>query len=165
VRAGSVIPGIAADPGSGKLYVVWQDARFSGSRQDGIALSSSTDGGLTWSDPIQVNRAPSAQAFTPSIAVARSGKLGVTYYDLRNDTSGDALLVTYWLVTSSDGGATWEETPVTGPFDMRPALFGGTYFLGDYQGLVASGDTFVPFFVGANAGNSANPTDVFVRAL
>ncbi len=48
---------------------------------------------------------------------------------------------------------------------MRPAVFGGIYFLGDYQGLVASGETFVPFFVGANAVNSANPTDVFVKAL
>jgi hypothetical protein len=165
LRAGSVIPGIAVDPNSGKIYVVWQDARFSGGRQDGIALSSSTDGGLTWSAPLQVNRAPSAQAFTPSIAVAGSGKLGITYYDLRNDTSGDALLATYWLVTSADGAATWDETPVTGPFDMRPAVFGGIYFLGDYQGLVASGETFVPFFVGANAVNSANPTDVFVKAL
>jgi len=165
MRAGSVIPGIAVDPNSGKLYVVWQDARFSGGRQDGIALSSSTDGGVTWSAPLQVNRAPSAQAFTPSIAVARSGKLGITYFDLRNDTSGDALLATYWLVTSTDGAATWDEAPVTGPFDLRPAVFGGAYFLGDYQGLVASGDNFVPFFVGANPGNSANPTDVFVKAL
>jgi len=165
IRAGSLIPGIAADPSSGKLYVVWQDARFSGGRQDGIALSSSIDGGLTWSTPLQVNRVPNAQAFTPSIAVARSGKLGITYYDLRNDTGSDALLATYWLAMSADGGTTWEEASVTGPFDMRPALFGGAYFLGDYQGLVANGDNFVPFFVGANAGNSANPTDVFVKAL
>jgi photosystem II stability/assembly factor-like uncharacterized protein len=42
---------IAVDPKSGQLYAVWQDKRFSEGRfrrHDSIALSTSTDGGLTW---------------------------------------------------------------------------------------------------------------------
>jgi hypothetical protein len=35
-------------------------------------------------------------------------------------------------------------------------------FVGDYEGLAHVGDTFVPFFVQANSGNTANPSDVFV---
>ena len=40
----------------GSLVAVWQDARFSGGVRDGVALSRSIDGGLTWSAPVQVNR-------------------------------------------------------------------------------------------------------------
>jgi hypothetical protein len=34
----------------------------------------------------------------------------------------------------------------------------------DYEGLVASGGSFVSFFVTANSGNTANPTDVFATS-
>ena len=42
----------------GRLYAVWQDARFSDFQNDSIAFSQSLDGGLTWSDPIKVNETP-----------------------------------------------------------------------------------------------------------
>ena len=35
------------------------------------------------------------------------------------------------------------------------------FFTGDYEGLAARGAAFVPFFVTANSGNTANRTDVF----
>src|SRR6266478_9689658 len=66
IRSGSVVPSIAADRVNGALYVAWEDARFSGMARDGIALSKSTDGGLTWSAPVQVNGAPAVPAFTPA---------------------------------------------------------------------------------------------------
>jgi len=34
------------------------------------------------------------QAFTPSVHVAANGDVAVTYYDFRNDTTGDAALST-----------------------------------------------------------------------
>jgi hypothetical protein len=49
VRTSDIIPDIAVDPSSGQLYAVWQDKRFDDGRHDGVALSTSTDGGLTWS--------------------------------------------------------------------------------------------------------------------
>jgi hypothetical protein len=48
----------STDPVSGRLHVVWQDARFTGGQADSIALSSSDDGGRTWSAPIRVNATP-----------------------------------------------------------------------------------------------------------
>jgi len=162
IRTGSVVPSIAVDRSNGTLYVAWEDARFSGAR-DGIALSWSTNGGLTWSPPVQVNGAPAFPAFTPSLAAA-GGKLAVSYYDLRNDVPSDSsrTLVTHWLAISSDSGATFSETLIGAPFNIRGAagVDGPAYFLGDYQAVAAVGADFLPFFV-AVPGNG--PSDVYFR--
>ena len=44
---------------------------------------------------------------------------------------------------------------------MKTAPFAGGFFVGDYEGLATIGSTFVPLFVQANTGNTANRTDVF----
>jgi hypothetical protein len=161
VRDGSIVPQIAADPASGRLYVVWQDARFSGFARDGIALSTSADGGLTWSAPAQVNQAAGVQAFTPSVAVAASGRIAVAYYDFRfGDPAPPGLWTVRWLAESGDGGATWDEVPAGGPFDLRLAPDAGGYFLGDYAGLAGLADSFVPFFAMSGLA-SGDRADVF----
>ena len=68
IRDGANLPQIAVAP-NGHLWVAWQDARFSSGAHDGIALSRSTDGGRTWSAPVQVNSRPSVPAFTPNVHV------------------------------------------------------------------------------------------------
>ena len=159
VRTGDILPEIAVDQQSGALYLVWQDARFSAGDHDGIAFSRSVDDGLTWSAPTQINKATNTQAFTATISVNQEGTIGVTYYDFRNDNSDPHVLLTnYWMVRSTDGGATWSESGVSGPFDMRTAPYASGYFVGDYEGLTTE---LMPFFVQANSGNTSNRTDVF----
>jgi len=58
VAGGNLLTDLAVDPASGRLYLVWQDARFNDGRADGIALSSSADGGSTWTTPVKVNATP-----------------------------------------------------------------------------------------------------------
>src|SRR5262249_51035526 len=94
VPDGDPLTSVAVDPNNGTLYAVWADARFSTKfSSDGVALSMSTDGGLTWSDPIKVNQTPTnipagdQQAFTPTVAVNSSGTVAVSYYDFRNNDS------------------------------------------------------------------------------
>ncbi len=167
VKTGELVRGgvatIAVDPVNGTLYMVWQDARFSGGLRDGIAFSKSTDGGLTWSPPVQVNQAPNVQAFAPQIAVTSTGKIGITYYDFRKDTSDPATLLTnFWQITSQDGGKTWQEFPLSPSFDMRTAPVTGLGFMiSDYEGLVPVGNSFFSLFVATNSGNTSNRTDVF----
>lgn len=162
IRSGSVVATIAADPaGDGVVYVAWEDARFSAGAHDAIALSRSADGGATWSAPVQVNaRAPGAQAFTPVLAVAEGGRLGVSFYDLRNDDPGDParLTVTQWVASSGDGGATFTETLIGAPFNVKaaPLVDGPAYFLGDYQGLAHAGTVFLPFFAAVPEGGASN---------
>jgi hypothetical protein len=166
IRAGDIIPKTTIDPTNGQLYVVWQDSRFTGGQYDEIALSTSTDAGATWSAPIQVNTNTPADrpGFTPAVQVSSSGTVGVSFYDLRSLTGETTTLPTdYWLVTSTDYGASFgDEVHLAGPFDMLTAPHAGSaLFIGDYQGLDTSGSTFDPFFIQTNSGDSANPTDVF----
>lgn len=160
VRDGSILPQIAIAP-NGTIYVVWQDARFSGGDHDGIALSRSSDGGLTWSAPVRVNRKLSAQAFTPTVHVRADGLIAVTYFDLSSNTANaTTLLADYWIAQSADGIA-WRWDRISPAFDLDIAPNAGGLFLGDYQGLVSKGSQFVPFFVRTNDGDFANRTDLY----
>jgi hypothetical protein len=165
VRSGTALPSIAVDIASGALYIVWEGV-LPGKTLDGVALVASRDGGLTWSAPVLINGAPDVAAFTPTVAVAPDGTVGVTYYDLReaNFSDGSTFRTAAWLAVSHDDGGTWSDEPLGAAFDLRPAALVNSYFLGDYQGLVTSGNVFVPFFVGATPGDHDH-TDVFVRAV
>ena len=165
VRTGDIIPDIAVDAQSGALYVVWQDARFSGGSHDDVAFSSSTDGGLTWSMPIKANQTPvPAAAFTPSVDVAADHTVGVTYYDFRGNDAAPGLATDYFLVHSHNGGASWEpETRITpASFDMESAPDAGGYFVGDYEGLTHVGNRFMPLFVQSVVAGAGQPTSPVV---
>jgi Neuraminidase (sialidase) len=167
IRTGDIIPEPAIDPATGQLYVVWQDSRFNGGHFDEVALSTSTNGGATWSAPIQVNtNTPSNRpGFTSAIYVNSAGVVGVSYYDFRSLTTETTTLPTdYWFRTVTSTLSLGPETHITGPFDMKTAPFARGFFVGDYEGLTAVGTTFHPFFVAANSGNTSNRTDVFTTA-
>jgi len=166
VRTGGALPSIAVDASTGSVHVVWEDSGFGDQTRNGVALSTSTDGGLTWSATVHVNRAPSTPAFTPAVA-AGGGKLGVAYYDLRDDAPADAsrFLASSWLIVSADGGASWQETALAAPFDLQTAPFAQGYFLGDYQGLAWDGTSFVSLFAAANSGNVADRTSLLFRRV
>lgn len=150
---------------AGQLFVVWQDARFSGGSRDGIAFSRSGDGGITWSAPLRINADPAVQALVPSVNVRADGMIGVSYYDMRSNTADPAtLLVDYWLAFSRDG-LVWNESRIAPAFDLAVAPVDRGYFLGDYQSLASSGGNFFPFYVRTNSFDLANRTDVFVTPV
>jgi BNR repeat-like domain len=164
IRTGDIIPQVASDEraGTDNVYVVWQDARFTGFQRDQIAFSKSTNGGVTWSEPVRINnRQFATQTFTPAVRVDADGNIAVVYHDFRNDRLGDARLDTdVWMVRSTDGGATWREERVTDtPFDMRTAPVARGFFTGDYIGLAAAGTTFHPFWSASES--DADGTDAF----
>ena len=158
IRDGANLGSLAAGR-NGQLAMVWQDARFSGGARDGIALSRSLDGGLTWTAPVQVNRVPSVQAFLPTVHVRDDGTIGITYYDLRSNTPEPSLLTDYWLIQSSDG-VTWRESRIAATFDYHTAPFARGLFLGDYMGLTSAGTTFIPVYALANTGDLGNRSDI-----
>jgi hypothetical protein len=98
--------------------------------------------------------------------VDSAGTVGVTYYDFTNDDpSGGPLDTDAWFTASQNGGLTFtpRERLTDAPFDMRAAPDARGFFVGDYEGLTWADGPFVPVFVLANAGDTANPTDVFSR--
>ncbi|HEX6680900.1 MAG TPA: sialidase family protein [Gaiellaceae bacterium] len=162
IRTGAGLPDIAVAP-DGTLYAVWSDGRFSGFAHDDVALSRSTDGGHTWSEPIKANASPAGvAAFTPSVDVASDGTVAVTYYDFRNNTPSTSTLPTDAFANfSTDGGSTFggEERLTSSSFDLDLAPNAGGLFLGDYVGLSHVGATFLPFYT--QTVSASNPTDIF----
>jgi hypothetical protein len=178
VRTGDIIPDVAVNPDNGRLYAVWQDARFSGFQNDSIAFSQSLDGGLTWTDPIKVNATPTSvaagnqQAFTASVDVAEDGTIAATYYDFRNNTAEADLKTDYFVVhchpaapTSCTSPANWvNEVRLTDTsFDMRQAPLTTTgFFTGDYEGLASAGTDFTAFF---SQPHGSDPSSAFFRRV
>jgi hypothetical protein len=181
VRTGDIVPDVAVNETNGRLYAVWQDARFSGFENDSIAFSQSLDGGHTWSSPVKVNKTPTnipagdQQAFTASVDVAADGTIGVTYYDFRNNTGGATLPTDYWAIhchpttaTACTNAANWgDEIRLTDTsFDMlrAPLATGseGGFFTGDYEGLASAGNDFTAFF---SQPHGTDPSSTFFRRL
>jgi hypothetical protein len=171
----------AVGPNNGTLYAVWNDTRFLGAPYDSIGFSMSGDGGLTWSAPVKINQTPTTipvgnqQAFLPSVAVAADGTVGLTYYDLRNNTLAAGLPTDYWFIhadprTDLTNPASWsQELRLTNTsFDVEAApLPFGDFFLGDYAGLADAGNDFVPAWVmpHANPDGTLDPDSVFSRRV
>ena len=172
VRTGDILPIWAVDRSNtatrGNIYVVWMDRRFNDADHNDILLARSTNGGRTWSAPVVVDKTPrGVDAFTPYVDVDAQGRVAVTYYDFRNDVTGDVALSTdLWITHSHNGGQTFptEARLTPSSFDMRTAPYALGYFVGDYTGLAHIGGIFHAGWVGANDGNLGNRTDVFHRA-
>jgi hypothetical protein len=105
---------LAADategPFKNRLYAVWGDIRFG---RNQIMLSHSSDKGKTWSQPVLVSDAPPQSQFenapgdcVPTVAVNKTGVLGVMWYD-RRESAGT---LAYWprFAVSQDGGETFQ---------------------------------------------------------
>jgi len=165
VRAGVEIPDIAVDS-TGRIYVVWSDARFSRGTTADVVLSTSTDG-RKWTTPVQVNQTPvaAAAAFNATVAVTSDGTVGVLYYDFRDNTGAAGLPTGVFLAHSHDQGATWTENRLYPDFDMENAPVARGYFLGDYQGLTAIGRDLLAFFsVARSSDNTADVVSVRISA-
>jgi hypothetical protein len=160
---------VAVDPTSGALYAVWTDGRFNDGSHNDVILSKSTDGGLTWSEPVKVSQNPvGVDAFTPSVHVNAAGDVAVTYYDFRRDNGSGAVETDFWAEVSGNGGSSWTETRLTASaFDITtapvaPASRG--YFLGDYMGLTSRGTQFLNLYI-KTTGNLSNRTEAIFQTL
>jgi hypothetical protein len=163
LRTGAGLPSVAIDPRTGELYVVFEGTDFTGGGYNQVELVHSTDRGAHWSRPVRVNGVPTVPAFTPTVAVTAEGDVGVTYYDIRTLQPGNTttLPTSVWLTVSPRGGARFgHERQLGAVFDFLQAPRAHSPFLGDYQGLTASGDRLRALFVTANP-DPGNRSDVW----
>jgi hypothetical protein len=154
VRAGDYIPDLAVDPVTGTIYMVYASGNAAG--WDHVVLVKSADGGRHWTAPKRVGTTPATtHSFNGTVEVTSDGTVAVMFYDFRSNTPAAGLPTDVWLSLSSDGGATFSEQHVTGPFDMLAAPNSRGWFLGDYQGMAAAGRDLILFFA-TSQGDSAN---------
>jgi hypothetical protein len=136
-----------------------------------IILSSSTDGGRTWTNRAVIE-SPDVTTM-PTVASDRSGRLGVLWnaVDLAGANCSMRSLPTRTQFTSSDdGGKTWTAAVDVGsPWDQAGAFIGPPYdfprwWVGEYQGLATSNKGFVAATVQARPGLIGD-TGVFVATI
>ncbi len=154
----------AATNSRGTIFVAWRDIQSTNSSQ--ILVSKSRNEGQKWSPPKAVADV-STQAFMPTIAAFRRGRVGLYFYDFRRDERGDRELTTdLWFSHSHDGGGTWKESHMAGPFDFRTAPISGSgYFLGDYMGLGTAGRAFYAAFGMSAPQAKRGRSDTFFEVL
>ncbi len=167
-RVGDGLQEVAIDA-SGKLYVVWESStnftkninQAVGTFDNEVLLTSSTDGGASWSAPSAIVGPSPLPIFTPTAAVDNKGNIAVTYYDSGSLSSTNTATwpVDYKVIYSKDGGATFSPPQeVAGPFDLMSAPVARGFFLGDYEGLQTTGTkSFIALFVTTNC--NLNPVD------
>ncbi|HEX8099607.1 MAG TPA: hypothetical protein VF660_05325 [Actinomycetota bacterium] len=165
--------GVGASADGGTIYVTWERPETSGCPDPSLPcfslmLAKSADGGVSWQEPARVGpiilgptlngNGPNVPA-GPSIAVNNEGTVGIAFYDQRNDpaTHWDPVekkLVTvqtdYWLRHSHDGGQTWREDHLVGPFSQDVRAAKGDSRFKDYQGIAPVEGGFAIAFTQGN---------------
>ena len=116
----------------GNLYVAWSD--YSNGDVD-IFVSSSADGGKTWSAPVRVNSDPihngKDQFFQWMAVDPQSGAVNLIFYDRRTDNVQTSVT----LARSTDGGKTFQN------YTWDPETFTAEdNFLSDYLAITAFGN-------------------------
>jgi len=131
----------SSGPNKGTLYVNWIDAR---NGDPDVFVTSSRDGGETFSEPVRVNDDPlkngKVQFFTWMSVDPIDGSVNVIFYD-RRDTEGALTKLT--LARSVDGGRTF----VNHKIDHPPFACNIRVFFGDYSGISAYNGRVVPIFM------------------
>jgi hypothetical protein len=133
-----MLPYSTIDPTTGTLYVAWQSEHFRVSQND-IVVSSSTDGGKTWSPEMLATTDPKTDGvdhFTPGIVAAHGG-VAVTY-DVQQEVPSPTGNILVYYSQSANGGKTWSAPTRVSSQASNTAnmvLTNQGPMLGDYQGI------------------------------
>lgn len=133
-------------PWRGNLYVVWSDQR-EGADDTDIWFARSTDGGTSWSEPLNpVQEAGAHHQFFPWATIDPvTGYLYIVFYD-RRETVGEYTDV--WVAMSSDGGVNWTDFRVSESSFVPESWV----FFGDYAGIAARRGHVLPAWMRMDAG-------------
>ncbi len=135
-----LVPQIAAD--NHGAYVVWDDYARGNSN---VMFTESTDAGVTWTIPLQINDVITGQHFFSTISVS-GGTISIAWYDSRLGQlpSGTITALDVFFADSKDGGLTFSPniritSASFNPNTVERADFGNpAIFMGDYIQIASS---------------------------
>jgi len=142
----------AIDPKTGRLYVVFTDGRYTKGGMAWVSITSSADGGKTWTKPVPVNDSNVFGTWLPSIALNNDGRVGLTYFETPAAPKGQPIRLPFALMEKtfnldSKGIIQDVRGRVIDRFDYVPLDVEWTAFMGDYFGLVAIDKVFHAIYV------------------
>jgi len=155
----------SAGPHRGRLYCSWTDLASNGVNTD-IFSAFSDDRGATWSTPHTVTDSlTGVDRFYQWLSVdAQTGEVNISFYDTRNDTTGQRFMTDVYFTRSSDGTSfapnlrvstvSSNEHDCSGVFPCSAIDYGNQY--GDYEGLVSFGG--VSHAIWTDSRNQLNPS-------
>lgn len=134
------VPQIASD--NHGVYLVWDDF---GRGNSNIQFTKSTDAGITWTSPLQVNDVTTGQHFFSTIAVS-GGVISLAWYDSRLGQAPNGLIfgLDVFYAESTDAGHSFSSNVRVTSVSFNPNIveradFGATFpFMGDYIQMAAS---------------------------
>ncbi len=155
---------------TGKVYVTWYDCRFrSGCSSNDIVMSTSTDG-QHWSSPTRIPIDPTTSTvdhFLAGVAVepgtsGSSAHLALVYWFYPISACSSNCKLSYGVIESSDGGATWSAaTQIAGPFSLASLpLTSSGYMVGDYSSVSFAGSGASSVFAVAQKGTTCTQGQV-----
>ncbi len=144
----SEFPHVSVNPVSGHLYLVYNNDGTGADKAD-VHITTSTDGGATWSSPTKVNDdATTTDQWQPTIAVTPDGgRLGVFYYSRQEDPDSNNEFKYYGRIASISGatltfGTSFAISDVPSLPEFGRDSFINTVYMGDYNHAVATADAF-----------------------
>ena len=159
-RRALVYPSCDADRSTGthrgRLYCAWTDLTANGTTD--ILASFSDDKGTTWSAPVSVTDRLhiAVDRFYQWLSVDPvTGVVNISFYDTRNDTTGQRYMTDVYFTKTTDGlawaspntrvsNASSNEHDCNGVFPCSAIDYGNQY--GDYEGLVSFGGISHPIW-------------------
>ena len=144
----NAFPQAVVNPATGDLYMVFDD-KGGGNRRADVFFTLSSNGGTTWTTPVRVNdNTTNTSAWQPALAVNPSGsRVGVFWYDRRNDAANDNLIDRYGAIGTVSGGTVVFDQNFRVTNTSFPVVHGvdpvvnGVY-MGDYDQAVADNSYF-----------------------
>jgi len=141
-------PHVAVNPVSGHLYATFNN-NPAGTDKANVYMVMSTDGGATWTAPVQINDdGTTTDQWQPAIAVTPDGvNIGIFYYSRQEDIAANNLYK-YYGRTGTISGSTVTFTPSIAISDVaslpefgRDAVVNSVY-MGDYNHAWATSSDF-----------------------
>jgi hypothetical protein len=156
-----------------EVYAAWNDLNGDPTCASGLDANStcksriyfarSTDGGASWSVPLEIND-PAAldDQFDPWLVVDDvTGRLAVSYYDTVGDSSRTSVNVYYQ--SSPDGGQSWSSPIKVSSAATNETTAGASWFqYGDYAGMDGYGGVFFPVWTDRRSGG---PEEIWTAAI
>jgi hypothetical protein len=136
-------------PFNGNIYAVWASDPVGAVDNSDVFFSRSTNGGLTWSLPVQLGAGGGlTDQFEPFVAVGRNGTVSVSWYDRRRDPVNNRLIDVF-KAFSRTGGLTFDPIirvtdvnfnvpPINPNFDNRVVRC----YMGEYIGIASDQRNF-----------------------